>query len=152
MLTIRLATKSDLEELLLVNPLLPKKVILDRLKKQAQNEAEYLVIDNGKHLLGQVFLKWPGKPTHPEYPDIENVYIKGTERGKGYGPMLVKECEKRAKKQRYKKIGLAVNHEKNCPEQIMYRKLGYKHDENKTYSLELYPGVKETVIDMEKSL
>jgi GNAT superfamily N-acetyltransferase len=152
MLKVRLATKSDKNEILLINPLLSKTIITYRLSQQEKKEAEYLVIDDGIHLLGQVFLKWYGKQTHPEYPDIENIYIKGSERGKGYGALLVKECEKRTKDKGYSKIGLAVNHEVNCPEQKLYRKLGYRHDGKSTYTLELYPGIKERVIDMEKSL
>ncbi len=149
---IRLAKKSDIDELLLVNPLLSKQTILERLQKQQDKEAEYFVLDDGKHLLGQVLLKWRGKSTHPEYPDIENIYVKGSERGKGYAALLIQECEKKAKEKKFKKIGMAVNHEVNCPEQKLYRKLGYTHDSRERYTRQIYEGVDETVIDMEKEL
>jgi len=152
MITIRLAKESDIEELLLVNPLLSKKLIMDRLETQRKKDADYLVLDDGKKLLGQVLLKWQGKPTHPDYPDIENIYVRGSERGKGYGKILIEECERKAKTRGCKKIGLAVNHEPNCPEQKLYLKLGYQHDGRKEYSLKIYEEVTDVVIDMEKDL
>lgn len=152
MLTIRNAKPSDIKQIHIVNPLVKAEVIGERLRKQSKREAEYLVLDNGIHLLGQIFLKWTGKPTHPEYPDIENIYVKASERGKGYGTLLVTECERRAKIKGYKKIGLAVNHVRNCPEQILFRKLGYIHDGKIKYPGEIASSKKGYVIDMEKDI
>ena len=149
---IRNASEKDILYLKNIRKSLTKEMIIDRIKKQISGEADFLVIENKSLIVGFVFLKYKGKSTHPDYLDIEDLFIRDSQRGKGYGTLLVKECEKRSKKRGFKKIGLAVNPSDLCLAKQLYKKLGYVHDGKDRYIDGIYNGVKDWVIDMEKSL
>ena len=149
---IRQASKEDKDTLLKVKPDLTEDIVSDRLDRQEKNEVDYLVLEKDGVIVSYVLLKWVGRKTHPEYPDMEDLYTKKEERGKGYATKLIKECEKRAKEKGFKKIGLAVNPQINNYARKFYEKLGYKHDGGKSYVDAVYNGVEDWVIDLEKEL
>lgn len=149
---IRLATISDITQLKLVKPTITTENIQERINLQLKNQAEFLVIDTGTDLAGFALLKWFGKPTHPEYPDIEDLYIKNSYRKKGLATILLQACEQRSQEKGYTKIGLAVNPSHNCPAKKLYLKCGYKHDLKPHYIDGIYDGVEDYVIDLEKNL
>lgn len=149
---IRSATNADGKAIKLIKPSLSTHTIHTRFILQTKGTVEFLVLEDNGILVGFVLLKWNGKKTHSNYPDVEDLYIKENYRSKGYGTLLLRECEKRAKEKGFTKIGLAVNPEKNTGVKKLYKKLGYKHDGKNTYLDGVYNGVEDWVIDMEKTL
>ena len=149
---IRLASKEDLAVLKKVRLGVEGNKIRERLRRQRMGEVEYLVLEDEGKMVSFVVLDWKGKDSHPEYPNIVDLYTKNGERGKGYGRKLLTECEKRAKEAGFTKIGLAVNPDTNCPAKKLYERLGYKHEGGKAYLTGVDDGVENWVIDMEKEL
>ncbi|MEK9179386.1 MAG: GNAT family N-acetyltransferase [Patescibacteria group bacterium] len=142
----------DIPSLKKIKPSLDDLTIKNRLKLQENGTAVFLILRDKDDPIGFVFLKWNGKPTHPEYPDMEDLYIREDMRGKGYGTKLIDECEQRAKEKGFKKIGLAVNPTENLIAKKLYEKLGYIHDGKKSYVDGVYNGVEDIATDLEKRL
>lgn len=151
-MTIRKASLKDTSQLKEVKPNLEDGRINKHLKEQTENKAEFLVLETDKKVSGFIFLKYYGKRTHPDYPDMEDLYTKESERGKGYGSALIAECERLAKEKGFKKIGLAVNPTENQKAKNLYEHLGYKHDGRKSYVDGVYNGIEDWCIDLEKDL
>lgn len=149
---IRLANEHDALALKQVRTSLTDDEIKTRLEKQNRDEAEYLVLETDGQIVSFVFLNWLGKKTLPEYPDMEDLYTKQSERGQGNGTALIMECERLAKKKGFTKIGLAVNPELNDPAYKLYEKLGYRHDGSPAYIDGVYNGIEDWCINMEKKL
>lgn len=149
---IRQATKEDFSALEAVKPQLKQEQFLERLDRQEKGEAEYLVVEENGEVVAQILLKWHGKPTYPNYPDLEDLYTKESARGKGYAMLLVKECERKAKEKGFSKIGMAANGDAQCPARKLYAKLGYVHDGKEQYVDGVYDGVEDWVVDLEKEI
>jgi ribosomal protein S18 acetylase RimI-like enzyme len=150
---IRKATLDDIGELKKVKTSLTDEQIVDRIKRQKDaKDIDYLVYEKDGELVSFVILKWKGKETHPEYPDMEDLHTKESERTKGYATKLIDKCEELAREHGFTKIGLAVNPDSNSYARRLYEKLGYKHDGGKSYLDGIYNGVEDWVIDMEKEL
>ncbi|MFA6602223.1 MAG: GNAT family N-acetyltransferase [Candidatus Shapirobacteria bacterium] len=147
---IRNVTPADYESLKIIKPSLDLETVTNRLNRQNKGEVEFLVLEDNFELVSFVLLKWNGKETHPEYPDMEDLYTKEDKRGKGYGSLLIKECERKAKKKGFSKIGLAVNPQENDHANQLYQHLGYQPTGEKTYVDGIYSGVEDWCIDMEK--
>lgn len=150
--SIRKATLKDIDQLKKVKPSLSDEHAVDRLKRQGEKLLEYLVVEDDGVIVSFVLLKWHGKETHPEFPDLEDLYTREDKRGKGYATLLIKECEKLAKQRGFKKIGLAANPDLNENARRLYEKLGFRHDGGKTYVDGIYNGVEDWVVDLEKTL
>jgi GNAT superfamily N-acetyltransferase len=149
---IRKATLKDIEDLKKVKPTLTDEHICERLKRQGEKLLEYLVLETNGEVVSFVLLKWHGKETHPEYPDIEDLFTREDQRAKGYGSALIKECEKLAKEKGFKKIGLAANPDINENARGLYEKLGFRHDGKESYVDGIYNGVEDWVVDLEKEI
>lgn len=149
---IRKAEISDLEVLKKIKPTLSDETIRERLIRQRSGKADFLILEDNGVPVSFVFLKWEGKMTNPDYPDMEDLYTREEFRGKGFATMLIKECEKRAKEKGFKKIGLAVNSDKKFKAKKLYENLGYRHDRRDKYIDAIYNGVEDWVIDLEKEL
>ena len=107
---IRKANASDIESLfILKNGTLTREEIQKRLDQQGDGDIDYYIILDQGQLVGHVVLNWRGKSTHPEYPDIVDVFVAERERGKGYGTIILEFCESAARDKGFLKIGLAVN-------------------------------------------
>lgn len=149
---IRKAKREDIAVIRTVKPILTEAQIIERLEKQKKGDSDYLVLEKDGAIVSFVVLKWQGKETHPEYPDMEDLFTKLKERGKGYGTRLIKECERLAKARGFKKIGLAANPDLNQYAEQLYEKLGYKHDGKKSYVDGVYDGTEDWVVDLEKEI
>lgn len=149
---IRKVTNKDIDNLKLINPIITSVQIKKRLNLQNLNKADFLILEDDGNPISFVFVKWNGKATHSEYPDMEDLYTRERYRNKGWGRNLIKEVESRAIKQGFSKIGLAVNPTINQNAKSLYEKLGYKHDGRDSYVDGVYGGVKDWVIDLEKQL
>ena len=152
MINIRKISMRDIEKLTSIKSQITKPDIDNRLNRQAKGEVDFLVLEENYEPKSFILLKWKGKKSHPEYPDMEDLYTKESERGKGYGTLLIKECELFAKEKGFNKIGLAVNPTENQKALLLYQKLGYKHDGKEKYLDGVYNGVEDWVIDLEKDL
>lgn len=148
---IKQVGKDDFDLVQLIKPSLSQETFNQRLEDQSKGFVDFLVLEDAQPI-GFVLLKWNGKPTHPEYPDIEDLYVKDGLRGKGYGSILIKECESRAKKKGCSKIGIAVNPTENSAAKSLYVRLGFKQVGYEKYLDGVYNGVEDWVVDMEKSL
>ncbi|PIY66246.1 hypothetical protein COY91_00730 [Candidatus Shapirobacteria bacterium CG_4_10_14_0_8_um_filter_39_15] len=126
--------------------------IVERLKRQGEKLLEYLVFEIDGEVVSFVLLKWHGKETHPEYPDLEDLFTREDKRGKGYASALIKECENLVKEKGHKKIGLAANPDLNENARRLYEHLCYKHDGKKSYIDGIYNGVEDWVVDLEKEI
>lgn len=151
-MSVRNATLNDSSQLKKIKPGLEDERIGGRLKDQADGKSNFLVLEDGGKVVSFVYLKYYGKDSHLEYPDMEDLFTKEDQRGKGYGSTLIKECEKLVREKGFKKIGLAVNPDKNDYAKKFYEHLGYKYDGNKSYVDGIYNGVEDWVVDLEKEI
>ena len=153
MIIILQATNNDISAILQIRTNnLSVDIINQRLSDQTKGISDFLVLEADSQIVSFVVLRWTGKNTHPEYPDMVDLYTKTEERGKGYGTALIVECENRAKSRGYKKIGLAVNPNLNDHARKLYEKLGYVHDGGKSYIDGVYDGIDDWCVDLEKEL
>lgn len=127
-------------------------LLKDRIRKTMLGEAVFLVALIEKKPVGYVMLKFNGKPTAPTYPDMEDVYVVESLRGKGIGTRLINKCEIISKEKGFKQIGLAVNPTSNLRTKQLYERLGYKDVSDKQYLDGVYNGVEDWVVDMVKDL
>lgn len=149
---IRKATLKDIAQLKKVKPSLTDEHVAERLKRQGEKLLEYLVLERNGGIASFILLKWHGKERHPEYPDMEDLYTREDQRGKGFATKLIKECERLVKQRGFKKIGLAANPDLNENARQLYENLGYRHDGKKSYIDGIYNGVEDWVVDLEKEL
>ncbi len=120
--------------------------------QQDKGDVEFLAVELDGELVCYGILKWYGKPTHPEYPDLEDLYTKESARGKGYATLLIKECERLVKAKGFTKLGMAASIDPECAARRLYAKLGYLHDGKQQYVDVVYNGVEDWCIDLEKTL
>ncbi|MEI6327381.1 MAG: GNAT family N-acetyltransferase [Candidatus Roizmanbacteria bacterium] len=144
--------EQDRKALKAIYPSLTDQTITDRLTQQADGKIAYLVLKDKGKLVSTVVLCWAGKACHPDYPDIVDLYTKESERGKGYASMLILECERVAKTRGFRKIGMAVNPERNCRAKKLYEQLGYHHDGGEPYVDGVYDGTKDWCINLVKEI
>lgn len=149
---IRKATKEDIPRLIEIKPVLSEERINDRLKIQLEGSADFLVMEVNGKIISFVYLKYLGKETHPEYPEIEDLFTKDNERNKGYGSTLILECEKLVKQKGFNKIGLSVNPNLNASAMKLYEGLGFCDLGEGKYLDGVYNGVEDWCVDMEKKL
>ncbi|MCE7984776.1 MAG: GNAT family N-acetyltransferase [Caldilinea sp. CFX5] len=131
---------------------LDEQLIAYRLTAQAQGIGDFLVVETAMGLTSFVFLKYFGKETYPHIPDIEDLYTKAEERGKGYATALLHACESRARARGFAHISLAAGVDPTDPARRLYEKLGYSYDGKVSYVDGVYNGVPDWVIDMIKEL
>ncbi|MCR4329652.1 MAG: GNAT family N-acetyltransferase [Candidatus Roizmanbacteria bacterium] len=149
---IRNITREDIVSIKKIKTSLSDVVIYDRFNLQEKGLVDFIILLHTNKPVGFVLLRWQGKETHLEYPDIEDLYIAENHRGKKFGTLLIKECEKRVKESGFSKIGLAVNPKLNFQAKKLYEKLGYYHDGKKSYVDGIYNGTEDRVVDLEKEL
>lgn len=149
---VRTAIEADLTAIRKLRPFLSVKEIFGRLNLQEGGSALLFVALEKDLLIGCVFLKFRGKTTHPEYPDMEDLFVDERFRGRGIGTALIAECEKRARELGYCKIGMAVNPDLNPKARAFYERLGYRHDGKSPYLDGAYDGVEDWVTDLEKEI
>ncbi|MCL4255658.1 MAG: GNAT family N-acetyltransferase [Anaerolineae bacterium] len=154
---IRYATEIDMMALATVknfpNPDISYETTRYRLAQMAEGRAFYLVAVLDDKIVGHAFLNLFGKPSQPDYPDIQDIYVHPEFRRLGIATHLVIECERLAHQHGFSHIGLAVGiMDYGMPARILYNKLGYKSLNTPPYVDGVYDGVKDWVIDMLKKL
>jgi len=152
MFIIRNAKIEDIPGLIRVKRTLSEEHAMERIKRQREKLVDYLLLEDEGEIVSFVLLKWHGKSTHPDYPDIEDLFTREDQRGKGFGTKLITECEKLAREKGFSKIGLAANPDSNEHARKLYEKLGYSHDGKSSYVDGVYNGVEDWCIDLEKNL
>jgi GNAT superfamily N-acetyltransferase len=95
---------------------------------------------------------WTGKATHPEYPDVSDLYVREELRGRGIGTALLHFAEAEAARRGYTRIGLAVNPTLNPRAHALYLRLGYAYEGGAAYLEGVYDGIENWVIDLEKRI
>jgi ribosomal protein S18 acetylase RimI-like enzyme len=135
-----------------LKPEIREVIVDDRLMRQKLGDVEFLVVEVNDKVVGFCLLKWYGKETHLEYPDIEDLYINENQRRRGYGSILIQECEFRARQKGYAKIGMTVNPKENPIALNLYKNLGYKPTGEDAYIDGVYNGVEDWCIDLVKNL
>lgn len=149
---IRTASEKDLPQITELKDIKDQSLILGRMEKAQEGQVVYLVAEEGEKIIGHILLKFYGKKTAPDYPDIEDAFVKEEERGKGVGTSLIREVERIAKEKSFKRIGLAVNPTLNPRAKALYEGIGYRETGNHSYLDGVYDGTEDWVVDMVKDL
>ena len=147
------ATPSDAVQLADVKSGYGEKDVAERLRWLEQDvDGQWLLLKTSDDIVGWCVVVWSGKKTHPEYPDMQDLYIRPKERNRGYATHLVSEIERMARERGHKKIGLAVDPDENKVARSLYERLGYKHDGRPSYLDGVYGDFEDWVIDLEKRI
>lgn len=157
-MNIRKAEEEDISQLtLLKEPKTPEyrekfhQNQLDRLQMAEEGKAVYLVVEENREIVGQVLLKLEGGKKIKDMPQINDLYVKESFRGKGIGTKLIQVAEEKAREKSFAKISLAVNPTLNPKVKKLYEDLGYK-EIGEEYVDDVYDGVEDRVVDMVKML
>lgn len=127
--------------------------IVERFRWLAENvNGTWYICKQDNLIIGWCVAVWSGKKTHPEYPDMQDLFIRPEHRNKRYGTQLISEIEKIVKARGYDSLGLAVNPDTNQDARRLYERLGYQHDGKEQYLDGIYGGFEDWVIDLEKKL
>lgn len=101
-----------------------------RYEKQEKGEAAYIVAKNQGRIIGKVYLKFFGSLNKeviekvPDCPDMENLAVIESERGKGIGTQMISFVENLCREKGYKRVGLGVALD-NKRARKLYERLGY---------------------------
>lgn len=115
-------------------------------------DATWLLLKRSGEIIGWCVAVWSGKNSHPEYPDIQDLYVRSEYRNQGFGSCLISEVERRAIKRGYTRLGIAVNPDDNPGARRLYERLGFRHDGRDRYLDGIYNGYEDWVIDLEREL
>jgi GNAT superfamily N-acetyltransferase len=135
-----------------VKPRFGKDECMGRQAWLAVTGGEWFVALVDDQVVGWVIVSWTGKRTHPEFPDMCDLYVAEAWRGQGIGTALIRFVERLAFARGWTRVGLAVNPELNPRALRLYTRLGYCHDGRPAYVDGIYDGVEDWVIDLEKPL
>ena len=151
--TVVLASEKDIATLAAVRPGYGTKQVADRFRwLREEIDGTWILCKAKDAVIGWYVAVWSGKETHPEYPDMQDLFVKEDSRNQGHGTLLIFEFEHRARDRGHDKVGLAVNPEDNQPARRLYERLGYRHDGGSRYLDGVYGEYEDWVIDLEKQL
>ncbi len=125
MLKFKLAKKSDLKNLEIIREEDINSIHLERINKQEQGKAEYLIAFDGKKPVGHLFIDYKSKSTWVKSPILVDLYVKQSERKKGLGLKIINYSLEKVKAKGYKKVGLDVETHEHWIRKF-YEKLGFK--------------------------
>jgi GNAT superfamily N-acetyltransferase len=126
--------------------------LAERSHRVDQYGDEWFIATVDDRAVGWIVVKWRGKSTHPEYPDLEDIYVQEPWRSRGIGTALIFFAEDRARRRGNGRIGLAVNPTQNVRAGALYERLGYVATGEDSYLDGVYDGDEDWVIDVEKWL
>ena len=149
---IRIATKADIPTITTMKNIEDQNRYIQRINETSEGRSAYFVTEQDGQVIGQVFLKYYGTKTCPEYPNMEDLFVDENFRDQGVGTALIKECENRATEKGFTRIGLSVNPSLNKKAMSLYEKLGYSGLGGEPYLDGVYNGVEDWVIDLAKAL
>jgi N-acetylglutamate synthase-like GNAT family acetyltransferase len=92
-----------------------------RLREVEVGRAEYLIVELEGQIIGHAFLKFYGKPTAPDYPDIEDLYVHPDFRRKGIATELLSSCETIAQARGFPALGWLLGLMKMTQEESFMR-------------------------------
>jgi ribosomal protein S18 acetylase RimI-like enzyme len=105
----------------------------ERIERQFRGEVIYFLALVRDYPIGHALLKWSGKPTAPDYPDVEDLRVFEPFRGLGVGTALLDACEQACRERGISEIGLAVGVE-NARARALYERLGYRVEPTPAYA------------------
>ena len=147
------AQPSDSPYLVKIKPGYGAEDVAERFRWLEQDvDGTWLLLKCSDDVIGWCVVVWSGKKTHPEYPDMQDLFIRPEYRSKGYGRHMVGAIERMAKTKGYSKIGLAVNPDHNQVARRLYEELAYRHDGGKKYLDGVYADFQDWVIDLDKEI
>jgi len=150
---IAVATEADADALTTVKPNCPGTDVVERFRSLREDvDGTWLLLKLDDTVIGWCVAVWSGKKTHPEYPDMEDLFVRPEHRNRGHGARLISEVERMAKARGHDKLGVAVNPDDNASARRLYERLGYRHDGGTKYLDGVYDGYEDWVIDLEKQL
>ncbi len=149
---IRMATTFDIPQITLMKKREDYPKYLKRIQQTLESKASYLVIEEDGQILGNVFLKYYGTTNDPDFPNIEDLFIREDRRDQSLGTTLIRECEKLAKTRGFCQIGLSVNPHLNPRAHSLYKKLGFKDINRPAHLSAIHDGVQDWCIDMVKDI
>ncbi|MDA1192475.1 MAG: GNAT family N-acetyltransferase [Candidatus Poribacteria bacterium] len=130
---VRAATEADLDAMEWAGGYESRATHEDRLDDQETGSALYLVACVNDHPVGYAMLRWAGRPTAPDYPDIEDMGVFPALRGYGIGTALIEACERVARERGHSRIGLAVNPTRNSSARALYERIGFRFSGTSPY-------------------
>ena len=151
-MNIRLATENDIPQLNQLKQRTDTERYQKRVKDTQEGNAAYLIAAENGEILGHLFLKFYGTPRDPDYPNMEDLFVREDLRGKGLGTKLIKESERIARDKGFNKIGMSVNPTLNPKAKSLYERLGYKDLGRKPRLDGVYDGVEDWCLDMDKEI
>ena len=93
-------------------------------QRHRDDELLYLVADFNGFPIGQAVIVWSGKPSHPDFPDVQSLRVHPAFRGLSVGSRLLHCAESRARQRGFKRLGLSVSIE-NLKARQLYERCGY---------------------------
>lgn len=93
-------------------------------EKHRAGELLYLLAESRNFPIGQVIIVWDGKPSHPDFPDVQSLRVHPAFRGAGIGSRLLQIAENRALEHGHARLGLSVSIE-NPQARRLYERCGY---------------------------
>jgi len=136
-LMIRDAGDADLARLVRLRP--PELAHRDRLRDARQPGFRYLVLEQGKELIGFVCLvfarpaTWPDSRNAALLPQIVDAFIAPPLRSRGHGSALIRALERLAWDQGFRAVYLSVDLIGNPRAYALYQSLGYRPLQQEPY-------------------
>lgn len=151
--TIVAAQSSDLPALAKVKAGYGAEDVVERFRwLEKEVDGTWLLLKCAGDIIGWCVVVWSGKKTHPEYPDMQDLYVRPEYRNRGHGTHLIREIERIAKGKGHNMIGLAVNPVHNQAARRLYKRQGYRQDRGEKYLDGVYGDFEDWVIDLEKEI
>jgi ribosomal protein S18 acetylase RimI-like enzyme len=121
-------------------------------------EIHVLVAEFNAFPIGLANIHWPGKPTHPNVPDVQSLRVHPIFRGLQIGSRLLETCELLVSARGFERIGLSVGLS-NSKARKLYERHSYRVDGTPYCDVWYYTDVRgqsvrveEHVLDMVKGL
>ena len=149
---LQLASMDDIEQLATVRAGFDQAGVLARFQWLATVNVTWHVWWRAQQPCGWALIQWDGKPTAPDCPDLNDLYVHPTWRGQGIGTQILAACEQIVLARGFARLGLAVNPDHNPRAYALYQRLGYSAISPHKYIDGIYNGVEDWVIDLEKQL
>lgn len=150
---IVVGTEADADALTTVKPNCVGSDVVERFRRLKEDvDGTWLLLKLDDTVIGWCVVVWSGKKTHPECPDMQDLFVRAEHRNRGYGTRLISEVERMAKARGHNRLGVAVNPDDNTAARRLYERLGYRHDGGAKYLDGVYGDYEDWVIDLEKQL